>query len=148
MFLAQVNIARMRAPIDDPLMADFVNNIDRINEIAESQPGFVWRLKGDDGNALAMRVFEDDRLLINVSTWRDIDALYAFTYQTAHKEFIRRKKEWFGKLEAMHMALWYTDTAEVHPQEAKDRLLYLQEHGSSPHAFSFKEKYSPIGQRL
>ncbi len=142
MHLAQVNIARMLAPIDDPVMSDFVNNLDRINEIAERNKGFVWRLKGDENNAIALRVFADDFLIINMSVWESKDSLFEFTYSSAHVEVLKRKKEWFQKMTDMHMALWFVEIGhEPTPEEAKDRLLYLNEHGETPYAFGFKGAY-------
>jgi len=144
MHLAQVNIAEMIAPINDPVMQDFVNNLDRINALAEESSGFIWRLQGDEGNATAITVFDNLFLIINMSVWEDIDALFNFTYKTAHVEILKRKKEWFKNIPRMHMAFWYVEKGH-HPtaQEAKERLYYLQEHGESPYAFSFKSKFTP-----
>ncbi|WP_299899557.1 DUF3291 domain-containing protein [uncultured Aquimarina sp.] len=144
MQLAQVNIAEMLAPINDPIMADFVNNLDRINELAEKSDGFVWRLKGDEGNATAITVFDNLFLIINMSVWESMQDLFNFTYQSAHVEILKRKKEWFHKMPRMHMAFWYVeDGHEPSPTEAKERLYYLQEHGETPYAFSFKSKFTP-----
>lgn len=141
--LAQVNIARLLAPIDSPVLLDFVNNLDRINQLAEQTPGFVWRLKGEDNNATALRIFEDDFLIVNMSVWESKDALFGFTYSSGHVEILRRKKEWFYKMSDMHMALWYVEEGhEPTPEEAKKRLKYLNEEGESPYAFTFKSKYS------
>ncbi len=143
MYLAQINIAEMIAPINDPIMADFVSNLDRINALAEESEGFVWRLKGDDGNATSITVFDNLFLIINMSVWKNIDTLFDFTYKTAHAEILKRKKEWFKNMPRMHMALWYVDQDHCPTaQEAKERLYYLQEHGESPYAFSFKSKFS------
>ncbi|WP_298546315.1 DUF3291 domain-containing protein [uncultured Aquimarina sp.] len=143
MQLAQVNIAEMLAPINDPIMADFVNNLDRINELAEQSDGFVWRLKGDEGNATAITVFDNLFLIINMSVWESMDALFNFTYKTDHVEILKRKKEWFHKMPRMHMAFWYVENGhEPSPEEAKERLYYLQEHGETPYAFSFKSKFT------
>ena len=133
----------MLAPIDDPIMADFVNNLDRINTLAENSDGFIWRLKGDENNATALRVFEDDQLIINMSVWKDLDALFKFTYQSDHIEVFKRRKEWFSKMRDMHMALWYVESGhEPTPDEAKHRLAYLNEHGVTPYAFTFKSNFS------
>ncbi len=143
MQLAQVNIAEMIAPINDPIMADFVNNLDRINALAEKSPGFIWRLKGDEGNATAITVFDNLFLIINMSVWKDLDTLFDFTYNTAHVEILKRKKEWFKNMPRMHMAFWYVNEGhQPTPEEAKERLYYLQEHGESPYAFSFKSKFT------
>ncbi len=142
--LAQVNIARMLAPIDSAIMADFVNNLDRINEIAERSNGFVWRLKGDENNATSLRVFEDDFLIINMSVWESKEALFDFTYRSGHLEVFTRKKEWFSAMESVHMAFWYVVPGhEPSPEEARERLRYLNEHGETPYAFTFKGKFAP-----
>ncbi|MBU2973518.1 DUF3291 domain-containing protein [Zobellia sp. B3R18] len=141
--LSQVNIAKMRAPIDSPVMADFVNDLDRINAIADKSTGFVWRLKGEDNNATALRVFEDDFLIINMSVWESKEALFNFTYASQHAGVMRRKKEWFHQMSDMHMCLWYTKEGhEPTPDEAKERLRYLNEYGESPYAFSFKGQFT------
>lgn len=141
--LAQVNIAKMLEPIDSPVMEGFVNNLDRINAIAENSPGYVWRLKGEENNATALRVFEDDFLIINMSVWESKEALFNFTYASQHAGVLRRKKEWFHNLSEMHMCLWYVEKGSMPtPEEAKKRLQYLKVHGETPYAFSFKGKYT------
>ncbi|NND52555.1 MAG: DUF3291 domain-containing protein [Flavobacteriaceae bacterium] len=143
MNLAQVNIAKMLAPIDDPIMADFVNNLDRINAIADRSEGFVWRLQGEENNATAIQAFEDDTLIINMSVWTDMNALFNFTYKSNHIEVFKRKKEWFSKLTDLHMAFWFVEEGHVPtPSEAKERLKYINEHGETPYAFTFKNRFS------
>ncbi|MBT8274333.1 MAG: DUF3291 domain-containing protein [Bacteroidia bacterium] len=143
MNLAQVNIAKMLAPIDDPIMADFVNNLDRINAIADKSEGFVWRLQGEENNATAIQAFEDDTLIINMSVWTDMNALFNFTYKSNHIEVFKRKKEWFSKLTDLHMAFWFVEEGHVPtPSEAKERLKYINEHGETPYAFTFKNRFS------
>ena len=143
--LAQVNIAKMLAPIDNPVMADFVNNLDRINALAEESEGFIWRLKDDENNATALKIFEDDFLIVNMSVWTSIETLFSFTYQTAHTEIFKRKKEWFSKMPEMHMACWYIPEGEIpSTEEAKNRLAYLNNHGETPYAFTFKSKFSAV----
>jgi hypothetical protein len=140
--LAQVNIARMLQPLDHPVMADFVNNLDRINALAEQSEGFVWRLVEDGNSATALHVFDDRFLIINMSVWSSIEALFNFTYKTAHTEVFRRRKEWFSKLGRMHMVCWYIRSHSVPGvEEAKLRLAYLDTHGETPYAFTFKSQY-------
>ena len=139
--LAQINIARMKAPIDSPIMADFVANLDRINALAENHEGFVWRLKDDNENATSIKVFEDDMLIINMSVWKDKASLMDYVYKTAHAEIFKRREEWFDKLGDMHMALW--EVADGHfpsPEEGRERLEYLQKNGDSDFAFGFTWK--------
>ena len=141
--LAQVNIARMIAPIDSPVMSDFVSNLERINTIAEKHDGFVWRLKGEHNDATSLRVFEDDFLIINMSVWVAMEALFKFTYSSEHVGILKRKKEWFSAMKDMHMAFWYVPIGhEPTPAEAKTRLNHLNEYGETPYAFTFKSKFS------
>ncbi len=121
-YLAQVNIAKMLAPIDDPIMADFVNNLDRINTIADESEGFVWRLADIVNNALAIKAFEDDTLIINMSVWKDLESLFRFTYKTDHSEIFARRKEWFSRITDMHMVFWYVPVGHIPtPTEARQR---------------------------
>ncbi len=140
--LAQINIAKRLAPLDDPIMRDFVNNLDRINALADKSEGFVWRLKDED-KELGARVFQDEALLINMSVWENMETLFNYTYKSGHIEVFKRKKEWFGKMKMMHMAFWYVPKGhEPTFLEAKNRLDYLNKHGESPYAFSFKSKFT------
>ena len=92
--LAQLNIALMKEPLESPRMADFVANLERINALAESSPGFVWRLQTDEGDATALRPLGEDTL-VNLSVWKDVASLNKYVYQSAHVEIMRRRKEWF-----------------------------------------------------
>jgi hypothetical protein len=144
--IAQVNIARMLAPLDDPIMADFVANLARINQLAEAAPGFVWRLTTPAGDATTIRAFDDPYLIVNMSIWQDINALYQYTYYTAHAEVYRRRAEWFSKLDTPHMALWYVPaTPDPTPAllgQAQARLAFMAEHGPTPLAFTFKQRFT------
>ncbi len=142
--LAQINIAKMLAPLDSPVMADFVGNLDRINARAEKSPGFVWRLVEENNNAISLNVFNDNFLIVNMSVWKSRDDLFNFTYQSDHRDIFKRKKEWFSKMKDMHMAFWYVKNgSNPTPDEAKERLRYLNEHGETPYAFTFKSGFSP-----
>ncbi|MEO5892365.1 MAG: DUF3291 domain-containing protein [Ferruginibacter sp.] len=141
--LAQVNIAKMLAPIDSPVMADFVANLDRINALAEISAGFVWRLKEENNNATSIKVFNDDFIIVNMSVWEDAEALYQFVYKSNHVEIFKRRKEWFEKMTEMHMAIWYVPEAHLPTVEmAVARLEYLRNKGETPFAFSFKRKFT------
>jgi len=143
--LAQINIARMLAPIDSPLMQDFVDNLDRINQIAENSPGFVWRLRDENDNATSIQVFDDEFLIINMSVWESKKTLFNFTYDSAHVEIFKRRKEWFHKMTDMHMALWYVQKGQnPTPDEAKERLALLNKLGETPFAFTFKSDFQAI----
>lgn len=141
--LAQLNIAKMIAPLNDPIMLDFVNNTDRINALAEQSKGFVWRLKEEAEYIEANQVFQDNLLAINMSVWENPESLFDFTYHSGHVAIMKRKKEWFSKLKEMHMVLWFVENGQKPtPKEAKHRLEYLRKHGDTPYAFSFRSKFS------
>ncbi|NNE26381.1 MAG: DUF3291 domain-containing protein [Saprospiraceae bacterium] len=140
--LAQVNIARMKDSIDSPVMKGFVDALDEINAIADASPGFIWRLQGEEENATAIRVFEDDYLIINMSVWQDRDSLFNFVYKSDHLNVYLRKKEWFHAMSQMHMALWYVSEGHYpSPEEGKQKLEHLRMYGESLEAFTFKSKY-------
>ena len=143
MHLAQLNIAEAITSLDDPVMADFVNNTDRINALAESSAGFIWRLKDEDSdNSYTLQLFDSEYILTNMSVWKDRSSLFDYVYNTAHVEIFKRRKEWFSKMPKMHMVLWYIEEGHIPTiSEGKDRLEYLREHGESAHAFTFKSKF-------
>jgi Domain of unknown function (DUF3291) len=137
--IAQVNIARMRGPLDDPVMAGFVARLAEINELADRSPGFVWRLQTDEGNATYLRPYDDDRILFNLSVWETIEQLKEYVYKTAHGAVLRQKREWFEKFDGMYMSMWWVEAGHIPTiAEAKQRLEYLQKHGETAHAFTFK----------
>lgn len=141
--IAQYNIAEALDTMDSPVMADFVNNTDRINTLAEQSPGFIWRLIADDKNdSYSIQTFDSEFILINMSVWETRDALFQFVYNSGHMEIFRRKKEWFQKMPKMHMVLWNLDTGHIPTiQEGKERLKYLQQYGESEFAFTFKSNF-------
>lgn len=145
--LAQINIASGLAPMDDPLLADFVANLDPINALAEAQPGFVWRLKGEGNDALSLRVFDDPTIIVNMSVWRDMEALAAFVYRTGHRHIMRRRKEWFSPLDPV-FALWWVPAGHAPtPEEGKARLAHLAAHGPTATAFTFRDPFpAPDGE--
>ena len=102
----QPNIARMLAPLTDPIMADFVANLDPINQLAEDSPGFVWRLKGDGNDATSLRPFDDDLMLVNMSMWEDVALLQAYVYGSTHTPILRPRKEWFATVNDFMVVLW------------------------------------------
>src|SRR5215469_17550860 len=129
--VAQVNIGRVKAPVEDPLMAGFAARLDEINALADHSPGFVWRLQTSVGNATYLRPYpHDDRILINMSVWETVEALKNFVYCTAHKELLCDRHEWFEKFAGSFMALWWVPAGHIPGvDEAKKRLAYLEEHG-------------------
>ena len=140
--LAQLNIATLREPLESPGMADFVNNLERINALAEASPGYVWRLQDEAGDATALRPFGDD-VLVNMSLWADVQSLSDYVYKSAHTEMLKRRREWFDKVEQAHMVLWWVPAGHLPSvDEAAERLTHFREHGASPHAFSFRQAFA------
>ena len=143
MHLAQLNIAEAIASMESPIMADFINNTERINALAEKHAGFVWRLKGEEtDHSYSIKAFEDESLLVNMSVWKDRESLFDYVYNSGHIEIFKRRKEWFSKMPKMHMVLWYIEEGHIPTlAEAKERLEHLQQQGESEYAFSFKSKF-------
>jgi len=143
--LAQVNVGRLRAPIDDPLIAEFKDALDRINALADGTPGFVWRLQGDNGNATGFHPVEEDELVaINMSVWESIEALGDYVYRSDHTGFMRRRREWFEKYGSAFVALWWVPAGHIPTiEEAFDRLDVIERDGPTPHAFTFRHPFLP-----
>src|SRR3712207_5874559 len=125
--IAQVNIARMHAPLDDPIMAGFVARLAEINALADRSPGFVWRLQTEESDATYLRPYNDDRILFNLSVWETIEHLKEYVYRTAHGEVMRQRRQWFDKFSGIYMAVWWVKAGHIPSVvEAKQRLEYLQ----------------------
>jgi hypothetical protein len=140
--LAQVNIARMRAPLADPQMAGFVAQLDAINALADSSPGFLWRLQTAEGNATALRPYEDELILVNLSLWASLSDLSAFVYKSQHRHVMQQRSQWFERFEGPHLALWWVPAGHIPSvEEAKERLAYLRVHDETAYAFSFKKAF-------
>ena len=140
--LAQINLARMLAPIDDPIMAEFVAQLASINALADASLGFVWRLQTEEGDATSLQVYDDDMVIVNMSVWESVESLREYAYKSAHAGVMRDRKRWFEKFDGPYYALWwipvgYIPTAE----EGKERLEHLRTHGDSSYAFSFKNVF-------
>ncbi|MFF0427178.1 DUF3291 domain-containing protein [Streptomyces sp. NPDC004520] len=141
--LAQLNVARLRFPLDDPRAAYFVEMLDPVNTAADAAPGFVWRLVEDgEADATGMRPLGED-VIVNLSVWENQEALWDFAYRSGHLEVMRRRREWFHRHVEAHMVLWWVPAGHVPTvAEALERLADLREHGPSPRAFTFASSYT------
>jgi hypothetical protein len=155
MHLAQLNIGRLSAPIDDPVIDDFRMSLARINSIAEASPGYVWRLQDESGNATSIKAFQDELEIINLTVWESIEALADFTYRSSHVELLRRRRDFFEVPDQPILCLWWIPEGTVpNVEEAVSRLDYLRTHGPSPRAFTFRNRFEPgsddvqVGSRL
>lgn len=137
--LAQVNVARLVAPIDSPQLAGFVARLDDVNALAEGAPGFVWRLTDDaSNNATSVAMYDDRMIIVNMSVWESIEALRAFTYSGAHLEVFKQRREWFSHLRDAATAMWWIPAGHVPSvAEARERLDHLRAHGPTAVAFPF-----------
>ena len=134
--LAQMNVARLRAPLDSPQLADFVDALDRVNAIADGSTGFVWRLQDEAGNATALRPMGED-FIVNMSVWQDPQSLQAFVYRGDHVGVMRRRREWFEKMD-LYLVLWWVPRGHRPAvEEGIERLSLLRKQGPSAKAFTF-----------
>jgi hypothetical protein len=142
--LAQLNVGRMVAPLDAPEIDGFRAQLDPINALADADPGLVWRLQTAAGNATDIRPTEDDLFLINLSVWRSIEALRAFTYTSGHVRVMRQRRSWFEQLAEAHLVLWWVPAGHVPTiDEALARLDRLRRDGPTPAAFTFRAPFAP-----
>ena len=143
--LAQLNIGIIKGPIDGPVMAEFVANLEPINALAERTPGFVWRLQTEEGNATAIRPYpENENMAVNMSVWKDVDSLRLFVFHSEHVAIMRRRREWFEKMDEAFLVLWWVPKGHKPTiEEAKARLETLRRKGPSAEAFTFRQAYPP-----
>lgn len=141
--IAEINIAKMKGVnINDPMMKEFVENLNNVNQIAENSTGFVWRLKDENNNATSLNPYNDEQIIINVSVWESIETLEIFMYKTFHSEFLKRRKEWFTAYGTAHTAMWWIPEGHIPTlKEAVDKLDYLQINGCSSDSFDFRNKF-------
>ncbi len=147
--LCHLNIAPAQAPIHDPIMAGFVENLDKVNQLAYQSPGFVWHLKIDINNPEDLALYGEVGILFNLSAWESVEALWNYTYKSEHSLIIKRRREWFKEVEGFNYVLWWKAAGELPSlEEAKARLHYLNTHGPTEHAFIFKKQFSPPSNAL
>lgn len=141
--LAQINVAQMiGVNINDPVMKEFVDNLDRVNQLAENSEGFVWRLKDEANSATSFNPYNDEQIIINISVWENIASLENFTYKTFHTDFLKRRKEWFVKYGKVHFAMWWIKQNDLPTiDESVKRIAHLQENEPSEYAFNFKTRF-------
>jgi Domain of unknown function (DUF3291) len=146
--IAQANVAHMRAPLEDPIMEGFRSQLERINAVADRSPGFVWRLQTAEGDATAIRAYDDERILFNMSVWESVEALHHYVYRSDHVGPLRRRRDWFVPYDGPVLVLWWIPAEHLPTvDEAKDRLRWLEERGPTPEAFTFRHPFPPPGSR-
>jgi|SRR5579864_930534 len=137
-------MGRIKAPLDDPIMAGFMSRLDEINALADKSPGFVWRLQTSEGNATYFRPYDDDRILLNMSVWESIETLKHYVYRTVHAEVMKQRQQWFEKFTGNFIALWWVPAGHIPGiDEAKKRIAHLNANGPTEFAFTFKTTFPP-----
>jgi hypothetical protein len=144
--IAQLNIAKLNKPLDHKDNWRFNAYLDPINEFGEKTTGFIWRLKDEEGNATSIQAFNDPNMIVNLTVWENLEALYKFTYTGEHSFVFKDRSEWFSKMEAHSLVIWWIKSGHI-PEidEAKSKLAHINKNGPSPIAFNFRQAYDPNG---
>lgn len=150
--LAQVNVSRLLAPIDSPLLAPFMAALDEINAAGDAARGFRWRLQTEDGNATAVRAFGWDiagshGVIVNLTTWASVEALADFVFSGQHLQVMRRRRQWFERAAEAMTALWWVPAGyRPSTEDAEERVRHLRRHGPTPSAFTFRTPFASPAQ--
>lgn len=138
MHLAELNIGRLLAPTDDPRVAEFMANLDRINGLGKRMPGFCWIMESDGAGNTGTKIDGDPLLIPNLTVWEDLASLERFVFDTLHAKFMERRAEWFALMEPAHFVMWWVPKGhQPSLEEALERLDYLRDNGDSDHAFGW-----------
>lgn len=142
--VAEFNIGRLKHPVGDPRIESFVSQLDEINRLADRSPGFIWRLKAEEQGGRVIQAYEDPLIIVNLSVWESIEALEDYTYQTAHRQVLHDRRQWFQPLQGPSLVLWWIPAGQL-PSAAQGRqkLEQLEREGASPQAFTFRNRYPP-----
>jgi len=141
--LAQINVARLVAPTDSPVVAEFMEALGPINELAEGSPGHVWRLQSESGDATDILATDDPLFIVNMSVWESVETLREYVYKTAHVEYLKRRREWFEKAVEMHLALWWIPVGEVPTvDDGLRRIALIRERGPTQAAFTLARTFA------
>lgn len=147
-FIAQINLARIRAPLNDPLMEGYVNQRKAMDTLARNSPGFIWRRNGAGSDAKETDLYEDQTIIANVSVWARLEDYANFVYKSGHLEVLKHRYKWFQPFDGPYQALWWVPQGHLPPpEEARERLEYLRVHGETPYAFSLKNAFPPPDER-
>lgn len=139
-YVAQINVARFRLPKDHSVNAPFMDALDHVNAMAEASDGFIWRLIGDGNNATDVEAVPGDPdFIVNMSVWRDVEALEAFAYRQAdHRAVLARRADWFDKMEPS-FALWWVPAGHIPSvEEGLSMLDRLRTEGPGAEVFTFQ----------
>ena len=149
-YIAEFNISRLKAPLDSPMMKEFVDFLDPVNRFAEDSPGYVWRLAAPNGQASSYLppAYDDEMIVTNLTIWKDIQSLRNFAYKTVHTYFLRSRKKWFEQAADPQVVLWWIPKGHLPTvEEAKQKLRCLQENGPTAEAFTFQVPFDIYGNK-
>ena len=134
--LAQLNVAKLLHPIDDPRIADFADGLPVVNGAGEQSPGYVWRLQSDLGDATDIQVFDDPLIIVNLTVWESLDSAQGVCVPGIHRDFFRRRANGSSR-DRPRTALWWTPAGLLPTtDDAKRRLDFIEVFGPSPYAFT------------
>lgn len=138
-------MARLRHPPGDPRVAEFIEALRHINNLADQAPGFLWRHLADGGH---LTVTDDDPLtMLNLSVWSSYQPLHDFTYRGQHGHYLRRRHEWFEQVPPPTTVLWWIPVGTTPtPAQALARLAHLRRYGPTPQAFTVRIRFEPGGR--
>ncbi|HEY1471141.1 MAG TPA: DUF3291 domain-containing protein [Candidatus Acidoferrum sp.] len=140
--LAQINIARLIASLDDPRIAGFVAQLDPVNALADAAPGFVWRLQTASGNATELTYSDDPFVIVNMSVWTSVEALRAYVYTSRHIDAFRDRAKWFEKMDKPNYCLWWIPAGHIPSvSQGRERLEHYEQRGPTPYSFWFSKLY-------
>lgn len=141
--LAEFNIGILKYDWDDPRVADFQNNLDRVFAIAERSPGYIWHMPGDEMEAAQLDVQGvlggNPRTASTLSVWKDLQSLEHFVWNTVHKRFYDRRAEWYDPAgQGLRLVMWWVpDGHRPSVAEAVEKLDLLDKQGASEAAFGW-----------
>jgi hypothetical protein len=147
--LAEFNISRLSAPLDDPSMKEFVDFLNPVNAFAEQSTGFVWRLTAADGASASYlpSPYDDPMMITNLTVWTDLESLRVFTYETVHRYFLQSRRKWFDRIASKPLVLWWVPAGQIPTlDEAKAKLHVLEERGPTATAFTIQDAFDRRGQ--
>jgi uncharacterized protein DUF3291 len=142
--LCQYNIGRAIADLDDPVMAGFVGGQDQLYALAETSPGYIWRLQPEEGEGSVLPFPDDPRMVVGLTVWEDLETLKNYVYKNDHAEYLRKRRQWFEKLEGPTAVLWWMPAGEFPTvAEGQRRLERLAAQGPTRAAFTFQSPFPP-----
>jgi hypothetical protein len=140
--LAQLNVGTARYDLDDPRMSGFMDRLDDINALADENPGFVWRLQTDSGNATDIKVTDNPKFILNMSVWQSVESLSAFVYRSDHQPVMADRRQWFENGADAYQVLWWIKAGTIPTvEDALERLDLLRRNGASDEAFTFRTPF-------